>query len=98
MALGIRHLGIMGHSLGINVYNAINSKKKKDKKLPKEYYRNRFCAGENHDDYIDLCELEGLGYMARGQKINNDQDILWYVSEDGIARFKLLFDQYVNAR
>jgi hypothetical protein len=98
MALGIRHLEIMGHSLGINVYHAINSKQKRDKKLPEEYYQNRFCAGENHDDYVDLFYLEKLGYMARGRTINEGQDILWYVTEDGKDRFEILFHQYVNAR
>lgn len=98
MALGIEHLNVLGHTLGINVYHAMTSTKKKDKKLPKEYYRNRFCAGEQHDDNLILCELEGLGYMARGQRINQDQDTLWYVTDVGKRRFELLFNQYVNAR
>lgn len=98
MALGIRHLEIMGHSLGVNVYHAMSSNKKRDKKLPKEYYRNRFCAGETHEDNITLCELEKLGYMARGRTINKGQDILWYVTEDGKDRFEILFHQYVNAK
>lgn len=96
--IGIEHAQVMGHALGINVYHAIHSKKKKDKKLPKEYYRNRFCAGEGHDDMLILLELHGAGYMERGQRINDGQDTLWYVTDEGKRRFEILFNEYVNAR
>jgi hypothetical protein len=36
-------LKILGSCLGINVYYAKKSPLQKDKKLPKEFYRNRFC-------------------------------------------------------
>ena len=79
---------IVGHSLGVNVYHAQVSGKKKDKKLPAEFYRNRFCASSSHNDMPVLLELEQTGYMKPGRTINQGQDVLWYVTESGINVFK----------
>ena len=93
--LSENQISIIGHSLGINVYHAKVSKKKRDKKLPNDFYRNRFCAGDSHDDMPTLLSLEELGYMSRGLKINNGRDILWYVTETGIDIFKQEFYAYI---
>lgn len=93
--MNIKELEIVGHSLGINVYHAKNSKKKRDKKLPKEYYRNRFCASETHEDWVFLVSLEEQKIMERGVKINEGRDTLWYVTDTGIKQFEKEFLQYV---
>lgn len=95
MLISINHVAILGHSLGINVYNAYNSTKKRDKKLPKEFYRNRFCAGNGHEDLPTLQALEKIGYMAKGEKINAGHDTLWYVTDEGIRRFRECFESLV---
>ena len=89
---------LIGHTLGINVLHAKLSKKKKDKKLPKEFFRNRFCAGENHDDMLVLLSLESAEYMSRGTKINQGRDTLWYVTEAGIKAFREQFNLSVNIK
>lgn len=94
--MNTKELEIVGHSLGINVYHAKVSKKKRDKKIPKEYYRNRFCASENHEDWVFLVSLEEQKIMKRGVKINEGRDTLWYVTDFGILEFKKQFLQYVS--
>ena len=95
MPITIKHIEIMGHSLGVNVCHARNSTKKRDKKLPKEFYRNRFCAGDGHEDLPVLKELERMTYMAQGRKINDGRDTLWFVTDEGIKRFKEGFETIV---
>ncbi len=95
MELSESQFSIIGHSLGVNVYHAKQSKRKRDKKLPNYFHRNRFCAGDSHDDMPTLLSLEKLGYMLRGQKINNDRDTLWYVTQEGINSFKEHFYVYI---
>jgi hypothetical protein len=87
-------LHILGHSLGINVYHAKHSKKKKDKKLPKEFYRNYFCAGtEAHYEFKTLETLEQAGLMHRW---NQYGQIYFGVSEKGIEVFREEFKKYVS--
>jgi hypothetical protein len=38
-----KELELLSHCLGININHAIKSRFKKDKKLPKTFYRNYFC-------------------------------------------------------
>ena len=97
LPLSFEQVEILGHSLGVNVLHAKNSTKKKDKKLPKEFYRNRFCAGEDHDDFPTLQSLEKMGYMAQFAKINSGRDTLWYVTDEGIKIFRERFDFHVCA-
>lgn len=82
---------IIGHSLGINVYHAKTTTRKRDKKLPKEFYRNRFCTSDGHGDLPTIYSLESLGYMAQGSKINNGQSTMWFVTDDGILHFREWF-------
>ena len=80
-----KQLDIVGHSLGINIYHAIHSKKKKDKKLPKEFYRNYYCAGtERHHNFSTLLELEVLGLMERW---THDDMIFFGVTKAGTRVF-----------
>lgn len=97
MPISINQVAILGHSLGVNVYHAHNSTKKRDKKIPKEFCRNRFCAGDGHDDLPTLQSLEKMGYMAQGEKINAGHDTLWYVTDEGIKRFRECFETMIIA-
>ncbi len=83
-----RHIELIGHSLGINVYHAVRSSKQSDRKLPKEFCRNYFAASEGHTDYKDLCEIEGDGFMERYTRFNN---LYFGVTEQGIEKFKAAF-------
>lgn len=84
-----KELGIAGHTLGINVYHAKRSKLKRDKKLPKEFYRNFFCGGEGHHDYPTLVSLEQKGYMERGESF--DKQTVFWVTDAGKDAFKVAF-------
>jgi hypothetical protein len=95
MPITFKETEILGHSLGVNILSAKRSIKKRDKKLPKEFYRNRFCAGDDHEDLPVLQSLEKMGYMARGQKINGGRAIIWYVTDEGIKRFREYFESIV---
>lgn len=88
-----KELHLIGHSLGINVYNAKLSKKKKDKRLPKEFYRNYFCASVNHSDFPILSDLQLKGLMESWTKFNN---IYFSVTEKGIQLFRIEFDKYIK--
>lgn len=96
LSLSINEVEILGHSLGINIAHAHNSDKKRDKKLPNEFYRNRFCASEYHSDLPILESLERMGYMVRGEKINNGNDTLWHVTESGIEKFRFSFASIIS--
>ena len=97
MPINFKQAEILGHSLGIDLLYAKQSTKKRDKKLPKEFYRNRFCAGDGHSDLPTLQALEKMTYMAQGQKINNGRDTLWYVTDEGVKRFREYFESIVSA-
>lgn len=97
MPITFKQVEILGHSLGIDLLHAKQSTKKIDKKLPAEFYRNRFCAGDGHDDLPTLQALEKMNYMAQGQKINEGRDTLWYVTDEGIKRFRECFESIVSA-
>jgi len=97
MSISIKQVQILGHSLGIDLLNAHISAKKRDKKLPKEFYRNRFCAGDGHDDVATLQSLEKIGYMAQGIKINSGKETLWYVTDEGKKRFRECFESIISA-
>ena len=84
---------LIGHSLGVNTYHAKVSKKKKDKILPKEFYRNYFCASVNHSDFPILSDLQLKGLMESWTKFDN---LYFGVTEKGIQAFKNVFDKYVK--
>lgn len=91
-----REFEIMAHMLGIHPTTMKNSKKKADKKLPEEFYRNRFVAGENHSDMPILRSLEEKGFVAQGN--NNISDMLFfYVIELGEFRFRKHFKTFIES-
>lgn len=96
MPITFKQAEILGHSLGVNLLYSKKSTKNRDKKLPKEFYRNRFCAGDGHDELPVLQSLEKMGYMAQGQKINEGRDMIWYVTDEGIKRFRECFESIIS--
>lgn len=89
-----KELGIVGHSLGVNVYHAVRTKIKKDKKLPKEFYRNYYCIGDElADGYIHLKDLEDKGVMERWNKFGN---LYFSVTDKGKEVFKEEFTKAVK--
>jgi hypothetical protein len=89
--LSFKETSLIAHSLGINLYNAKVSKKKKDKKLPTSFYRNYFCASPGHTDYVTLDSLEKRGILHKWQQYTN---IYFGVTEMGIAIFKQEFKRH----
>lgn len=86
-------LDIVSHTLGIAIDRARNSKKKKDKKLPKEFSRNYFCSDRGGEDYNCLLSLEERGLTRRWEKFGN---LYFSVTERGIELFKTEFNNYVT--
>lgn len=73
-------LELIAHSLGVDTSK---------KRLPKEFYRNRFIAGDDHSDYPTLHEAKGLGWMDCSEPKEVFMDArVWYVTEEGIKRFR----------
>lgn len=91
MTYTAKQIDLIGHSLGINVYHA---KKKGNTKLPKEFYRNRFCAGSLHSDRKELDALEKLGYM---ESWYGSHDTFFSVTDKGIAKFRAEYKDYINS-
>lgn len=88
--LNKQELDLIGHSLGVNIYHARLSKKKKDKKLPKEYYRNYFSAGnEQNDNYLALVRLKERGLMSSSVHM---EQTYFYVTDAGKEAFKAAFE------
>lgn len=83
-------LSLIGHSLGINTYHAKLSKLKRDKKLPKEFYRNYFIAGSKHDDYPQLIRLVQMGLMNAAETID-----YFHVTDFGILNFRSEFKRLI---
>ncbi len=89
-------LHTLGHSLGINIYHAKVSKLKRDKKLPKEFYRNYFVTSKNSTDYPIIEELINEGLMCQGQAtINLGGSDVYHVTDLGIESFKKQFNHYM---
>lgn len=93
--LKYKELDVIGHSLGINVYHAKLSKKKKDKKLPKEFYRNYFCTNENSSDFSLLTSLVKVELMYSWKQYDN---IYFGVSEEGVELFRDEFKKFMDSQ
>jgi hypothetical protein len=82
---------LIGHSLGINTYDAELSKRQKDKTLPDEFYRNYFCAGNS-----EILELENAVNDGLMVKWNQFNQLYYGVSEKGIGEFRVEFTQRIS--
>lgn len=88
-----KEMDLISHTLGINITKAVNSKKKKDKKLPKDFYRNYFCFGTTipnvkDEDYKVFLELEKSSLVIRWGKFDN---LYFSMTDYGIKAFKQNF-------
>lgn len=91
--LSFKEINILGHALGINVYNNCKTKKKRDKILPKKYYRNYFSASVNHDDFPTLSDLQNKGYMHSWSQFNNTY---FGVTEEGKNVFETEYARLIS--
>lgn len=83
---------ILGHCLGVHPGTAKYSKKKKDKHLPIEFYRNYFCASEGHKDLPLLLSLQDKFLIEQ-------REGTWYfhVTELGEFKFRQEFKEYIKS-
>lgn len=92
-----REFEIMAHSFGIHPVTAKKSKRKKDKKLPDDFYRNRFIAGSKHIDFPTLIHLEEKGLMNRWANPTVLDQWTFFVTEVGEFRFRKHFKAYIES-
>lgn len=84
--LSLKQMNQIAHALGIDLFKAVMSNKLKDKKLPVEFYRNRY-QHENDSIFEELILL-GLADKAKWQ------DLTFYsVNKAGEEKFR---EQYAN--
>lgn len=93
MELTQEHFHLIAHSLGVNLYHAKQSKNKRDKVLPEEFYRNYFASSSGGDDYKRLQELETLGMTESWQRMDY---IYFQVTPMGIETFRNYFHNEVS--
>lgn len=87
-----KYFSVIAHSLGVSIEKARTSKKRKDRILPKEFYRNRFCAGEGHSDWDTLSEMLSLAMMSCGRPESSLGGAkMWYVTDIGLTYFTFHF-------
>jgi hypothetical protein len=96
MTVTFKEASVLAHTLGVNLLHAKESKKAADKRLPKSFYRNRFCASEGHDDLEHLVSLSEKGLMEKGGTINQGTATLWYVTSSGEGWLRDNFDDLVK--
>jgi len=81
----------VGHSLGINTYNALLSNRKKDKYLPDdEFYRNYYCSGDVDGDFESMIRSGMIDKWLRGE------DTYYAISKKGITLFRQLFHERIT--
>lgn len=82
---------LISHSLGIYLLNAKQSKRKKDKQLPLEFYRNYYCAGSSK--ISEFNELESLELVESWKKhFSQGSDLVYYrVTKKGQKEFREWF-------
>ncbi len=96
MELTPEQAGIIAHSLGVNLFHAKQSSKKRDKVLPADFHRNYFCASDGHNDWPTLESLERIGFVYRFVPTDSGFLTYWHVSAEGIKWFRQHFDSIVN--
>lgn len=90
-----KELHIAAHTVGINLYHAIQSKRKKDKKLPKEFYRNYFAANREGEDWKVLISMEDKGLAERFP--TQLMSLVYFgLTDKGISKFREQFKSAVS--
>jgi hypothetical protein len=87
------HWELVAHTLGIKLYNAQLSKRKKDKHLPNEFYRNYFCSSEGSSDYKHLKELEVLGLTESWEQHSS---VYFRITNKGVVEFREYFSENIT--
>jgi hypothetical protein len=82
-------LSKISHSLGIDIFRASMSHKRKDKTLPKEFYRNYFQI--NSDDVLDNLVLNNYAEKYSHLGLN-----CYHITDLGIDKFRKEFNDIVN--
>jgi hypothetical protein len=82
---------MVGHTLGINTYNAELSNRKKDKSLPDEFYRNYYCCCSEKDSDWEKLVVDGFAHTW-----NQFSNIYYGVTEKGIQIFREQFKKFVT--
>jgi len=92
----VKHLELIGHSLGIDIRLAVFSVKKRDKKLPKEFYRNYFNSSKGGNYYHYLLEMVELGLMENFDPSIGLDSEMFRVTDKGIDAFEIEFNNWVK--
>jgi len=86
----------VGHSLGIHYYGVmLPDAKKEDKKLPKQFYRNRYITTGKTGSYSELMTLVEMGYMG-SETMEESENIFFYVTDQGIEEFRNQFKENIK--
>jgi len=85
--LSFNDMVLISHSLGIDLFNSVMSFKLKDKKLPKEFYRNYYNTSKEHAEVCGISDLIELGYMVSGHPE------YYHVTQKGIEQFRIQFSE-----
>lgn len=80
---------LISHALGINFYHSLMSENKKDKQLPKEFYRNYFQT-ESHPDWDRLVENK---FAVKEKRMNLNY---YFVTDLGIKKFRREFKTLIT--
>ncbi len=95
ITLSEKQIDIIGHSLGINVYNARLSDSPKYKFLPDEFYRNYYCVGSEANFTEEMVELEKIGFIER---LINEKQVYFGITDEGINYFKNYFTEEITCK
>lgn len=87
---------LISHALGINFYHSLMSENKKDKELPKEFYRN-YYQSISHPDWERLVEKK---FAVKEERMNQ---LYYFVTDLGMRKFRrefktLITDNYVPVK
>lgn len=88
---------VIAHAIGIDVEKAIKSHDPRDKALPDQFYRNRFCAGDDHTEIASLQKAKAEGLMECTEPMERyGGSRMWYVTAKGFEYFTDIFYNIVN--
>ena len=79
----------IAHSLGVQLYHAILSDKKKDRTLPKEFYRNYYQISQ--DTYLE--QLVGIRCATKRETMGVN---VYHITEKGIDAFRKRFEELIQ--
>lgn len=87
---------IIGHSLGIDTYNAKSSNRKKDKILPMDFYRNHYCYGYKTDGTELERRFELMKSLNLIESFENIGTLYFCITEKGKKLFREKFKKEIS--